>query len=176
MGKTLWTLLHIFSPQSHFYWKWMQILTLYIQTLHIYIIHICMYLCTCVYICMYVYVYMKSLMHRCGRNVADQNAHRNDYHNKRLCLVRFQSGARPSLGNVLEAVCVTFCQTLTMSCLFDQGRMCQQWTKLFGRGHFKIVQLPGCGTATAHCSSQIYSKKEQTVKQRIWKMCRLVRN
>lgn len=52
-------------------------------------------------------------MHRCGRNVADQNAHRNDCHNKRLCLVRFQSGARPSLGNVLEAVCVTFCLTLT---------------------------------------------------------------
>lgn len=63
-----------------------------------------------------------------------------------------------------------------MSCLFDWGGMCKQWTRLFGRGHFRIVQLPSCGMATAHCSSQIYSKKEQNVKQRIWKMCRLVRN
>lgn len=45
----------------------------YIHNTHMYVL---MYVCVHI---MYVYVYMKSLMHRCGRNVGDQNAHRNAF-------------------------------------------------------------------------------------------------
>lgn len=106
-GKNIVDFITYFFSLVTFSWKWMQTLTLYIQALHIYLIHICMYVCT--YAFMYVCMYMKSLMHRCGRNVGDQNAHRKAYRSKRLCLVRFQSGSRPILGNVLETICVTFC-------------------------------------------------------------------